>query len=185
MVEENAKVISKEISELLNEINYIEFEGFAKKLLQYKKVFAAGAGRSGNIIECFAKRLMHADVSAYVVGETVTPPIGKDDVLIIASGSGETESLLIMAKKAKNIGARISLFTTTEHSSIARIAQDILLIPTTSPKSKGKINKMSIQPMANLYEQTLFIILDALSMDVARLKGMSDEDMFARHANIE
>lgn len=44
-------------------------------------------------------RLMHLGLRSYVVGETSTPAIEIDDVLIFESGSGETGALTIMVKK--------------------------------------------------------------------------------------
>ena len=56
-------------------------------------------------------RLMHMGKQVYVVGEIVTPSIQQGDLLLIVSGSGETESLVAMAKKAKRLGATIATVT--------------------------------------------------------------------------
>ncbi|MCP6043014.1 SIS domain-containing protein, partial [Klebsiella pneumoniae] len=74
-------------------------------ILRAKKIFVAGGGRSGFMAKAFVMRMMHVGLDVYVVGETVTPNLEVDDIFIVGSGSGETQSLAAMTKKAKSIGA--------------------------------------------------------------------------------
>lgn len=179
------KMIIDELSQTVSKINVREFEEQSKQIIEHDKVFVTGAGRSGSIMDAFAKRLMHANIDVFIVGDVITPPIKAGDLLIIASGSGETESLIVNSKKAKSIGAEVALITTSPSSSLGNIADYIAYIPASSPKSERKSENLSNQPMANLFEQTLFIYCDALVMNIAKIKGLSEEEMFARHANIE
>ncbi len=55
------------------------------------RIFIAGAGRSKLVGNFFAMRLVHGGYNVNVVGEIVTPSIKAGDLLIIISGSGETE----------------------------------------------------------------------------------------------
>ncbi len=57
--------------------------------MQARKIFVAGAGRSGFMIKSFAMRMMHIGLEAYAVGETIAPRLEKEDLLIMASGSGK------------------------------------------------------------------------------------------------
>src|SRR5665811_559677 len=59
-----------------------------------KRIFIAGAGRSRLVGNFFAMRLVHGGYDVSVVGEIVTPSIKAGDLLIIISGSGETEQLI-------------------------------------------------------------------------------------------
>jgi 6-phospho-3-hexuloisomerase len=52
------------------------------------------------MVKAFAMCLMQMGIDAYVVGETVTPNLEKEDLLIIGSGSGETKSLVPVADPA-------------------------------------------------------------------------------------
>ena len=47
-----------------------------------KRIFVAGAGRSGLISKFFAMRLMHAGFEVFVVGEIVTPSICEGDLFL-------------------------------------------------------------------------------------------------------
>lgn len=95
--------IMEELRRAETQISDQAAEQLVNGILESKKVFAAGAGRSGLMGKSFIMRLMHMGLDAYVVGETVTGTFEKDDILIIGSGSGETKSLISMAEKAKAI----------------------------------------------------------------------------------
>lgn len=68
---------------------------------QAKRIFISGAGRSKLVGNFFAMRLMHGGYDVSVVGEIVTPSIKAGDLLIIISGSGETEQLIALPKKPR------------------------------------------------------------------------------------
>src|SRR5690606_2731649 len=63
-----------------------------------RRIFVAGAGRSGLMMKAFAMRLMHLGLDVYVVGDTITRSIDQGDLLLIGSGSGETKTLIPMAQ---------------------------------------------------------------------------------------
>lgn len=67
------KVIIDELSRTLSGIDRKQQEQMADEILKAKHIFVAGAGRSGMMARCFAMRLMHMGMKAYMVGEVVTP----------------------------------------------------------------------------------------------------------------
>ena len=69
----------------------------------------------------FAMRLMHCGYQVFMVGGVVTPSLGKDDLLLLISGSGSTETLLPLAKKAKAINAKVVLISMKHQSAIGDI----------------------------------------------------------------
>ena len=95
------KKILEELTRNAEQIRQEELEGFADQIQKAKRVFVAGAGRSGFVARAFSNRLMHLGLTVYFVGEPTTPAIQEGDLLVIASGSGETGSLKVMAQKAK------------------------------------------------------------------------------------
>ena len=72
------------------------------------RIFVAGAGRSGLCMRALGMRLMHLGKTVYVVGETTTPSIAAENLLVIGSGSGKTSSLLAMAEQAQRHGCQNS-----------------------------------------------------------------------------
>lgn len=180
-----AEVVINELSHTLSSIDVEEAEKFVDLILDAEEVFCAGAGRSGFQVKGFAMRLMHMGVSSYVVGETCTPNIKENGLLVVCSGSGETKSLVNHATKAKEMGAKIALITINPQSSIAKMADVVMEISAPSPKSAKEGEIKSIQPMGSLFEQSEGIFMDIAIMMLMERKGLDSDTMFGRHANME
>lgn len=174
-----------ELDHTLGRIDGVQADSLIGTILSSQTIFVAGAGRSGFAMKAFGMRLMHMGVDAFVVGETVTPNITKDDMLVIGSGSGSTGSLVAMAQKAQSIGARVALITTQSDSPIGRLSDTVLTIPAPTPKIASDTGYSSIQPMGSLFEQCLFLVLDAVVFMLMSSSGRDSEQMFIRHANLE
>jgi 6-phospho 3-hexuloisomerase len=144
------------------------------------RVFVAGAGRSGLVARFFAMRLMHGGYDVFVVGEIVTPSIRKGDLLIVISGSGETETMLAFAKKAKEQGATLALISTRDSSSLGDLADARFRIG--SPELFGKVVGM---PMGTVFELSTLLFLEAIISHIIHEKGIPEEEMRTRHANLE
>jgi 6-phospho-3-hexuloisomerase len=150
------------------------------------RIFVAGAGRSGLCMRALGMRLMHLGKTVYVVGETITPSIAAEDLLILGSGSGQTLSLLAMAGRARRQGATILLFTTAAASPLAELADYRVVIPAPSHKPAEGINgPKSVQPLGSLFEQSMLILCDSFILELMRRTGVSAAQMFERHANLE
>ena len=145
-----------------------------------KRVYVSGAGRSGLVCRFFAMRLMHSGYDVSVVGEIVTPSIKKGDLLIVISGSGETEQLIAFTKKAREVGAQICLVTAKSGSTIGEMADAVMQIGT--PDQYGKVVGM---PMGTVFELSTLSFLEALVSHLIHEKGIAEEVMRYRHANLE
>lgn len=184
-IQEIGKHIIQELEKTLSSVADDQAQDLVQVILQASKVFVAGAGRSGFMVRAFAMRLMHIGFEVYVAGETITPNLTPEDILFVASGSGATESLVVLAQKAKALGARIGLVTIDGQSPIAKLADIVLTIPAPSPKIQKETGFTSIQPMGSLFEQSLLLILDAVILMLMEKQNKTSETMFTRHANLE
>lgn len=144
------------------------------------RIFITGAGRSALVARFFAMRLMHGGYNVFVVGEIVTPSLGKDDLLIVISGSGETETMIAFAKRAKDLGARMVLISSRTSSTLADMSDQVILIGKTD--MYGKVHGM---PMGTVFELSTLIFLEAVISHIIHEKGIPEEEMRARHANLE
>ena len=177
--------ILKELSDNARLVSTDELERFTDLILSSRRVFVAGVGRSGFMARAFANRLMHLGLSAYFVGETITPAIQLGDLLVIGSGSGETGSLVVMARKARSLGARLATLTVHPEASVGGMADAVVRIPGVSPKSDLADTVTSIQPMGNAFEQMSLLVYDAAVMILMDKLGRTSEEMFRLHANLE
>jgi 6-phospho-3-hexuloisomerase len=177
--------IADEIGKTVAGISEQRTEQFINEIINTKRIFVAGAGRSGLMIKAFAMRLMHIGFKSYVVGETVTPSIIKGDLLIIGSGSGETESLLGMAKKAKKMEVAVALITIFSQSSIGKYADVTVTIPAPTAKVDRDIGVSSVQPKGSLFEQSMLIFFESVIILLMKKINMDPLKIMTYHANLE
>ncbi len=138
-------------------------------------IFLAGAGRSGLIINAFTNRLMHLGYSVSAVGEISSPHSRPGDLMIIGSGSGETQRLIHQAQLASANGVQIALMTMNADSTLANLADCVLTLPASD----------SCQPMGTLFEQTSLLAWDSIVLALMALRGENNASMKQRHADIE
>ena len=185
-VRDNTKRILEELQRNTAYLDDTQLSEAADEIPKAGQIFPAGAGRSGLMIKAFTNRLMHLGLSVSNVGEITSPHTKAGDLLLIGSGSGETDSLISMARKAAAAHVRILLFTMDGASSIAKMADTVVVLPGVSPKTVHQgLPIASVQPMGSAYEQMNLIVYDAIIMELMDRMGENAEEMFARHADLE
>ena len=146
-----------------------------------KRVFLYGRGRSGFVARAFAVRLMHLGYATYVVGETITAPVQKDDVVILVSGSGTTYPVVMTAEIGRKLGATVVAVTADPDSEIARLSH--IVLPVVPPKGNG--DRAKYAPLGTLFETAAWLFFDALVALLMERLGESEEHMRERHATLE
>jgi 6-phospho-3-hexuloisomerase len=177
MVEELGGVFSRLAPELAGTLLQ-EVEGAPR-------IFGCAAGRSGFILRGFLMRLMHFGLSVYVVGETITPRLQPQDLLIAISGSGETAQPREVLRRANAVGARTLAITADRESTIAREAGVVIHIPGTT-KLTLKQEPDSMQCPGSLFEQACFLFLESIVLILYKERlDHNQQAMLARHADVE
>jgi 6-phospho-3-hexuloisomerase len=184
---EISRKILRELESAVTSINPSQTEQLIDAILAAKNVYVAGAGRSLLMMRTFAMRLMHFGFKAYIVGDTVTPAITPEDLLIIGSGSGETGTLKIIASNARRIGAKIALISLNPDSSLGHQAGVVVQISASTPKLTQKENETVFQPGANVFEQSLLVVCDSMTIRIIEKLGIQhpNQELMKRHANLE
>jgi len=159
-----------------------------------RKILVVGAGRSGLAGRAFAMRLMHLGFNVYVFGETITPAVGQDDLIIAVSGSGSTKLVVTAATAAKDMNAKILAITSHPDSPLAKISDQVVVIPgrakLASEESDYTIRQIlgahePLAPLGTLFEVTLNVFLDSLVAALMARLGKTEIDLRKRHATIE
>ncbi len=178
-----------ELLEIIEELKRASFQiineqldNFIKEIDSHKRIFVYGTGRTGLMLKALAMRLMQMGYCSYVIGETITPSINNGDLLIIASASGETQSVCNTADVGKKQGADILVITGSQESTLCRYHKPLVRI-NTATKCAG--SEASIQPLGSLFEQMILLIADALILKMNRRDEKGITQMAKRHANIE
>ena len=176
--------VLKEIDSVLKSVSQDEADALVKAILSAKRIVLAGAGRVGFAVRGFAMRLAHLGLSAFALGDATVPGMKSGDLLVVASGSGETQTILDIVERAKQDGARIALITGNPDSRMGHLADFVVKIPAPS-KTKAVAGMVSVQPMTTLNEQCLGIFFDTIVLQLMRTLGETHDTMWERHSNLE
>jgi 6-phospho-3-hexuloisomerase len=156
------------------------------------KILLLGTGRSGFVGRAFALRLMHLGFSVYVSGETITPALSADDLVVVISGSGTTTTVVAQAEVAKSVGSRVVAVTSHLDSPLGRVADDVVLV-----KGRTKIDQITDYegrqisgvydnaPLGTMFELSVMVFLDSVIAALMQRLGIHEIDLRARHANAE
>lgn len=179
----NLNLILNENLKLAKQINFDQAAFLIPHLQNAERLFLVGAGRSGLALKSAAMRLMHFGFTVFVVGETTTPAIRKGDLLIAASGSGTTSTIVKAAEKAVAAGAQVVSFSTTTDSPLAAFSSLTIILPAAQKEDHGKT--VSAQYAGSLFEQSLLLVTDAIFQTLWAIDGTAAEILWKRHANLE
>ncbi len=194
-MQQMAEILTKSVLTL----NHQQIEVFFHEILSAKRIYVAGAGRSGLIARAFGLRLMHLGLSTYVVGETITPAFLSGDTLVMFSGSGETHSMVSICGTAHDLGGKVCLVTASPDSRMGRMADSVVnLGDLTGYYSKDK-NSFEIRqltgnyrsvtsafaPLGTLFETLALVFSDAVISALMEAKKAKVHDMKDRITNVE
>jgi len=187
--------MASRIRTIANTISDADVRNFIRELLDAKRIYVMGAGRSGLVAKAFAMRLMHLGLQAYVVGETITPALREGDVMVIFSGSGKTKTIADLAETGKEIGAHICLITSNKDSRIGKISDCIVIIEhqrdnVENDAMEFEIRQMmgdhkSFAPLGTLFETASMIFADAVVSRLMEITQVDETALKNRHTNIE
>ncbi|WP_295598663.1 6-phospho-3-hexuloisomerase [uncultured Methanobrevibacter sp.] len=195
------EIMKTSIKAILNNIetaqDYLDeeaIEKFEEIIMGSKNIFVTGAGRSGLAAKAFAMRLMHLGLSAYVVGETISPAIYADDCIVAISGSGETNTIVSAARIAKNRGSKVLALTSYPDSTLGQLCDSYILVKGRTKKEVDDENYMkrqihgnytSLTPLGTAFELTTLVFLDAIVSELMEKMHQTESDLKARHTVLE
>lgn len=192
MVKETTKHILENVEKILAGVNQEDAKRFIDKIVHSKNIFLTGAGRSGLVAKAFAMRLMHLGFNVYVAGETITPSVKPEDLVIAISGSGKTISTLTVAQTAKKYGTGVVCITSFEDSPLARVSDCIVKIrgresllsnDYTSRQLTGEHEPLT--PLGTLFELSSMVFLDSVITELMKICNKREKDLREKHANLE
>ena len=183
------------VRESLKRVKLDEVEKMIAEMLASteRRILVLGAGRSGLIGRAFAMRLMHLGFKVYVIGETITPSVGKGDLIIALSGSGTTKLVVTAAEIGKTVGARIIAITSYADSDIARLADHVVVIRGRTKVADEKdyfLRQLMgehepMAPLGTVFEISLMTFLDGVVVELMHRLGLTESELRKRHATIE
>lgn len=158
-----------------------------------KRIFLMGAGRSGLAAKAFAMRLMHMGFNVYVVGETTTPAVQPDDLVIAVSGSGETPSIASLGAITKKIGSKLASITSNKDSTLGNISDFVVVVPGRPKEDvmledyqeRRMVGYPQLAPLGTIFEISALVFLDAVISELMFRTGASEAELKKRHTVFE
>lgn len=193
-VKEVAKWILSGVNGVIQSIDDKEIERIVEVILEAReyKILLLGTGRSGFVGRAFALRLMHLGFNVYVSGETITPALAPEDLVLAISGSGTTTTVVAQAEVSKAVGSKVVAVTSYQDSQLANIADEVIVV-----KGRTKIDqdfdyeKRQITgeydnaPLGTMFEISVMVFLDSVIAYLMHKLSVTEIDLRKRHANAE
>lgn len=178
---QSVEYIQRKIRDILDNVSQDDIDKVKELFFNSNRIFVYGAGRSGLVAKAFAIRLVHLGFQTFVIGETITAPVQKGDLVVIVSGSGETIPAVMTAEIAHNLEAYVVSITAKKKSEIAKYADITLYISAAC----DEIERKKFAPLGTLFEASVWILLDGLIADLLDSNNETEERMRSRHATLE
>lgn len=180
----SCELILAECRVALSRIDPAAAERLLNAILDSDKVFFIGVGRVLLSLEAIAKRLNHLGLDTVVVGQIIEPAITGRDLLVVGSGSGETLFPVVIARKAKLLGAKVAHIGSNPESSLKPVTDIFVRIPVRTKLARPD-EVDSQQPMTSLFEQSLLLFGDSLACMIVSRRKLDLKSLWQRHANLE
>lgn len=180
---EKVREILAEIDRVLTRVREGEVTQLCEAIQSARYIFVHGLGREGLVMRAFAMRLMHLGLKVAVVGDVTTPPIGPGDLFLASCGPGHLATVQALVEIARHAGAQVAVITAQPEAPAARKADMVVCIPAQTMAEKEMSS--SSQAMGSAFEQSMWILLDALVPHLQVALGQSAEDLRRRHTNLE
>ena len=184
IMSESMNFVAEYIKKISKELDSENINKLIKEIINAKKIFLMGAGRSGLEARSFAMRLMHLGFSIYVVGDVTAPVPTHEDLVIIISGSGETRSIIDLGVTIKDREPKLAIITTKNGSSLTEISDIIIIIPVIIEDIDKDLRECFL-PMGTLFEVVTHVFLDAIISELKYNTRTTEINMKDRHMSSE
>ncbi len=177
-----AKTVLQEHEKVLMDVKDGEVEKLLDAIAKAKCIQVFGMGRMKCAVRAFVMRLMHMGLDAHVVYDTTCPNIGPGDLLIV-NAACTTIGYTVM-QFAKKLGAKVVAITANPYSKAAKLCD--FTVSLRGQVHGGRDYEIpSIQPMAALFEQTIFVFEDIIIQLLMKKLNITAEQMAKRHTNLD
>ncbi|MBA7606106.1 3-hexulose-6-phosphate isomerase [subsurface metagenome] len=177
-----AKTVLQEHEKVLMDVKDGEVEKLLDAIAKAKCIQVFGMGRMKCAVRAFVMRLMHMGLDAHVVYDTTCPNIGPGDLLIV-NAACTTIGYTVM-QFAKKRGAKAVAITANPHSKAAKLCD--FTVSLRGQVHGGRDYEISsIQPMAALFEQTIFVFEDIIIQLLMKKLNITAEQMAKKHTNLD
>lgn len=179
-VPETKAMVLEELSRGLADVREEQLEELAARVDAAPRVFFDAPRREQLLLGCYAMRVYHMGKHVYVAGEVTAPEPASGDTLVVSCGDGADEPLLFRMERARRRGVRVLALTSVpDASAVCGCSDAAFRIPGMEPGCR------SGQQKGLAYGQRLLVALDHTVCRTMQKHGWREEDLSARHTNME
>lgn len=188
------KTIIREQEQVFELMDLDQLKEFMDAIISANKIFIMAGGREGISLRSFAMRLAHLGKETHWLWDDTTPAMGEGDLFIVSMGSGDVGMFRYIIEQASKTGAKICIITGLPEGNLVQKYADLhLFVHAAVYFSEGSFDPerpqhdvvKTMQPMGNLYEQHLYMLLDIIVILLKDEMGQTYDDMEKRHRNVE
>ena len=167
-----------------------DLEKCVSALRSARKIFVFGVGHSGMFGRVLSMKLNHVGLEAYTAFDEINPPFARGDLLVAISQSGETETVLTLARKAKKLEGKVLGVLSNPDSTLGKLSDALLNVKKVSETAEfpclGSIgDKKNQNFLGMLFAFNIYILFYVLVFMLARELGESADSIDRRHANLQ
>ena len=186
-------LIADHIKKVASKLDTGSVTSLVNGIMDSKRIFLMGAGRSGLAARAFAMRLMHLGFNVYFVGETTTPAVQPEDLVIAVSGSGGTPSIASLGVISKKIGSTLAVITSNKDSTLGGISDIVVIVPGRPKEDvvyedyqeRRMVGYPQLAPLGTIFEISALVFLDAVISELMVRTGASEAELKKRHTVFE
>jgi 6-phospho-3-hexuloisomerase len=149
------------------------------------RIVLYGVGREGLMMRALAMRLYHLGLDAHVVGDMGCPPVGTGDLLLVSAGPGDLSTVAALVSVAQSAGTRTACVTAQPKGRVPMACDRVLVIPAQTMADDQGDAATSVLPMGSVFEGAQFLVFEMLILSLRDYLGATQEEMRARHTNLE
>ena len=176
------RTVIQEHEQVLMDVSDDEVNNLLDAIAEANCIQVFGMGRMKAAVRAFVMRLMHMGFDAHVVYDTTCPNLGPGDLLIVNCAC-TTIGYTVM-EFAHNLGAKVVAITANPNSKAAGLC-DFTVNMKGQVHGGREYEISSIQPMAALFEQTIFVFEDIIIQLLMKKLNITADEMAKRHTNLD
>lgn len=171
-------------------LNQDDLKNAISAILKANKIFVLGIGHSGFFGRILAMKLNHVGLKAYTVFEEINPPFKEGDLFIAISQSGETSTIISLAKKALKLGGKILGITSNPLSTLSKLSENSVVLGKVDEETEFRVLRTigdtgNQNFLGSLFGLNIYLLFYYIVIEIAKLRGETAESINSRHANLQ
>lgn len=172
-----------EIGGIFNSMDPSMLDRLTEVIQTASTIHCYGLGREGLMLRALCMRLMHLGFDAHMIGDVTAPPASLGDLMIVTCGPGDLVMTRAMIQLGKRAGAKVLVVTAEPDGSDPKLADIVVTLPAQTMADDQ--TRAGVLPMGTAFEIALLLFFDLAAIHLKGLTGQSNDDLRARHTNLE